>query len=83
MFNETWEHIAEGEETWIQFAQRIKPYDGEIFIDVAGLEWEYEAQEHCFRLIDVDNCQIKLNSEGARCLPCVLIDPIAEEKKND
>ena len=83
MFNETWEHSPEkGEETWGQFADRIKPTDGEIFKDVIGEEWVYETQDHCFRLIS-DGSRAELTSAMIDHVQCLLIDPIAEEKKNE
>jgi len=84
VFNETWSHHAEeGEETWVQFAHRVMPKDGQQFNDIINEDWVYEARGHCFRLTPYANCRIKLSSESARCVPCVLIEPIAEKVKHD
>jgi len=70
-------------ETWVQFAERIKPTDGQLFKDIRGKDWVYEARGHRFRLKSDAICRTDLHSDGAWRVPCVLIDPIAEEKKND
>ena len=58
-------------ETWEQFAQRVKPNHGQRFNDVYGTEWEYDENKGVFYLV----------WNSAPCFPfsaCPLADAIEQ-----
>jgi len=65
-------------ETWVQFAERVKPSFGQIFKDIYGEIWRHHEGDFTQ---DTNNTILMKESLYCKILPCSLVDAIDHVEK--